>query len=148
MATTKSNPITVIGLLVGIAAIVGGALYYQKVNFIPVAGKIISSEVKCYDTRVDKNNKAREDFTPFYERPCPGKGLYVSFGNSNKRLSRVHFFTYQYRSPADNKEYTNKTYRVIDIRTDENNLPTDIMVLAHKSIPDRSVVDKIIPKSE
>ncbi len=150
MTTQKSKTTTVVGLFVAILAIVCGAIYYQKSNFIPVPGKIIASEIKCFETSIDETkgkNRVREDFTPFYERPCPSKGLYVKFGNSSKKLSRVHFFTYQYKSPIDSKEYTNNTYRTIDIRTDENALPTDISVLAHKSIPDRSVFDKITPKS-
>ncbi len=140
----ESNPKFVIGMLAAIAMLVGGAYYYRQTRFVPVPAIIIASDIKCFESFRDKPTEVPH-YSDIDQVRCPGEGITLSFSRRTKTLSRVRFFTYRYRSPVDQKEYTGDMRQELALRPIAENLSTHVIVMAHKRIPSWSVFEKMLP---
>jgi hypothetical protein len=146
--------VTLMGLLLAMVAIIFGPAYYRKANYTQVKGKIITSTIKCYEWEIARDRRISKHKTPFYEVSCPinvyltervqdGGPVAHMFGNS-KAIGKIEDYTYEYISPVDSKTYTGQMSRDMSILTGTSSLQKQVVIMAHKSIANKSLCDNEI----
>jgi hypothetical protein len=158
MIEQRSNPVLVIILIIIILAVIGGLIYNREVNYTEVTGKVIASEIKCYEWRsrggsIKERSRIDKLRTPSSERPCPVDGNIkerfmeggpVGVQPFGPLIGRTEYFTYAYASPVDGKTYKGQMFRDIPVLTGTSGLHKPVLVMAHKSKPEKSICDGVM----